>query len=778
MPCDARCRLQVSFRLNRVSGATALKFSYPHLIVLAAAFAAAGCIPKTTTTTESSARGAGAGDPVRNLPTIEDGPWMDATLPPRERVTALLAVMTRDEKLTLLMGYYGADAGWKKYVPPAQARLGSAGFVPGIARLGVPPQWQTDAGIGVATQGSAQNKRERTALPSGLAVAASWDPAIAEAGGRMIGEEAHASGFNVMLAGSVNLLRDSYCGRNFEYAGEDPYLAGTIVGAQIKGIQSSHVISTMKHFAINDQETDRDKGNSVLDPAAARMSDLLAFELALQNGHPASVMCAYNKVNGTFSCENEWLLTDVLRRDWGFTGYVLSDWGAVHSTAKAANAGLEQASGYPFDDRPYFGAPLREAVDRGEVSAERLDEMAGRVLHSMFEVGLFEHPPETRPIDFEKNAEVTREAAEAGMVLLKNRDQLLPLAGAVKTVAIIGGYADRGVLSGGGSSQVYPRGGNAVPGLQPTSWPGPVVYYPSSPLVELGRLYPKAKLTFDAGKKKKEAAALASKSDVAIVFVTQWTTESLDAPIQLPDDQDDLIRAVAAANPKTVVVLETGGPVLMPWANEVGAILLAWYPGTEGGSAIARVLAGKVNPSGRLPFTVPARREQMAHPNPPKPGKVHYTEGATVGYKWFDQKKHEPLFEFGHGLSYTTFTYEDLSVRLLGKSIEVTFTVENTDTVAGKGVGQVYIARDGWEAPQRLGAYQKVSLEPGEARQIVVHVDPRLLASWKDDANAWVIAAGPCEIRLGSSSRKIHQRVQTQLEPSTLPADSFGKVNE
>lgn len=741
------------------------------LAVLATSLAMSSCVLKR------SPEVAGANDKpsphtsdAAHLPAITDGPWMNAELPATERVELILAEMTVGEKLALLVGYYGADAAWKGYEPPAEARPGSAGYVPGNPRLGIPPQWQTDAGIGVATQGSAKIKLARTALPSGLATASSWDPALAEQGGSMIGAEARASGFNVMLAGGVNLVRDAYNGRNFEYGGEDPYLAGMIVGSHIAGIQGNHVISTMKHFAVNDQETDRTGGDSVIDEASARMSDLLAFEFTLERGAPASVMCAYNKVNGTYSCENEHLLTKVLREDWGFQGYVMSDWGAVHSTAKAALSGLDQMSGFPFDEKPYFGAPLLEAVTDGVVKESRIDEMAGRILWAMFEHGLFEYPVPSGEIDRKAHAQVTRTSAEEGAVLLQNRGRILPLSRDIRKIALIGGYADRGVLSGGGSSQVYPEGGNAVPGLSPTSWPGPVVYYPSSPLLELRRLYPKAEIRFASHEDKVQAAALAKDSDVAVVICTQWATESIDTTIELPDDQDALINAVASANANTVVVLETGGPVLMPWAEKVASILQVWYPGTEGGSAIARLLSGDANPSGHLPVTIAKTKEQLAHPLPPRAGKVVYEEGATVGYKWFDKQGTEPLFPFGHGLSYTTFAHEALTAAARDNRVVVHFTIKNTGPVAGKDVGQVYVARSGWEAPQRLGAFEKVFLSPGESKQISLEIDPRLVATWSTETGSWKIAEGPIEVRLASSSRDVAQTAQVDLVAEELPA--------
>lgn len=697
---------------------------------------------------------------------------------PDARAAALVSRMTQDEKLTLVFGYFASDWAAKNTHPPAEAIDGSAGYVPGIPRLGIPPQWETDAGVGVASQGSAKQKRERTALPSNIATAATWNPAIAFAGGRMIGAEARSSGFNVMLAGGVDLLRDPRNGRNFEYGGEDPLLAGTMVGAQIAGIQSNHVISTTKHYAINDLETGRDWHDAIIDRDAARMSDLLAFQIAIEKGKPGSVMCSYNQVNGAHSCENRWLLTDVLRGAFHYPDYVMSDWGGTHSTDAAANAGLDQDSGFPFDDQPYFGTPLKAAVAAGRVPQARLEEMARRIVRSMAANGLLDHPILKGAIDYVAHAAVTQADAEQGAVLLKNDGNLLPLTG-VQRIVLIGGHADKGVLSGGGSSQVYPVGGNAAPGIAPTAWPGPVVYYPSSPLAELHRIHPAAHITFVDGSDVAAAAAAARAADVAIVFVTQWTSESIDTSLTPPDNQDALVEAVAAANPHTVAVLETGGPILMPWAPRVPAILEAWYPGTAGGVAIANLLAGSVNPSGRLPATFPMSEAQL--PRPVRPGiglkdkemfSVNYGEGASVGYKWFDAKHLQPLFPFGHGLTYSRFSYSGLRATAprLG-AMTVRFTVRNSGTRRAMDVPQVYVSpvNGGWEAPKRLGGFTKIDLVPGEARTVSVSVDPRLLAVFRDDR--WRIAGGEYRVLLGASSRDIRQTAQVRVSTRTLPGD-------
>ena len=710
--------------------------------------------------------------------------WMNKSLGPDARAGLLLKAMTRDEKLTLVFGYFGADMK-DRYTRPPESRWSSAGYVPGVARLGIPAQWETDAGIGVATQHDADHWRERTSLPSGIATAATWDPDLAYQGGAMIGSEARDSGFNVMLAGGINLLREPRNGRTFEYAGEDPLLAGIMVGAQIKGIQSNHIVSTIKHYALNAQETGRHFISANIDEDAARVSDLLAFQIAIEKGRPGSVMCAYNRVNGDYACENKWLLNDVLKTDWGYKGYVMSDWGAVYSTARAANNGLDQESaGHAFDSQPFFKEPLAAAIDKGEVGPARLDDMARRVLRSLFATGVMDAAPVAdAPIDLAAHARVTQADAEAGMVLLKNDGNILPLIKTAKTVAIIGSHADVGVLSGGGSSQVHGVGGNAVPGLGDPGFPGPQFYHPSSPLKAIAKRLPGAKIVYDDGADPARAAALAAQSDMVVVFANQWTGEDIDFSATLPDNQDATIAAVAAANAKTVVVLETGGPVLMPWIGKTPAVLEAWYPGTEGGEAIARVLFGEVDAQGRLPATFPASLDQLPHPvladnngNPKAPFDMAYDEGAAVGYKWFDKKGLKPLFPFGHGLSYTQFAYSGLKVANAKGQVTVSFDVRNVGVRAGSATPQVYIGPDGdfagWEAPKRLSGFAKVALQPGAVRHVSLAIDPRLLATYN---SGWVIKGGKYAVSLGASSRDIKDTVPLILGARKLPATYRGR---
>ena len=714
-------------------------------------------------------------------------PWMNTKLSPDQRADLVVAQMTQDEKLTLVFGFFGSNQKKPQFTPSPEARMGSAGYIPGIPRLGVPPLWETDAGVGVASQRESSDPyRERTSLPSGLATAATWNSDLAYKGGAMIGSEARASGFNVQLAGGVNLAREPRNGRNFEYGGEDPLLAGVIVGAQIKGIQSNKIMSTIKHWALNAQETGRMTVSSNVTDDAARASDFLAFEFAIEQSNPGAVMCAYNRVNSTYACESDYLLDEVLKQDWGYKGFVMSDWGGVHSTAKAANAGLDQESAYTFDKQPFFGAPLKAAVADGLVPQARLDDMVRRITRSMFAHGLFDHPvTPNAPIDFAAHAKVTQADAEEAIVLLKNDGALLPLAKTARKIVVIGSHSDVGVLSGGGSSQVFPIGGMAVKGLGPKGFPGPIIYHPSSPLKALRARNPGATFVYDDGTDPATAAKAAAGADVVIVFAHQWAAESRDYSLTLADDQDALIDAVASANPKTAVVLETGGPVLMPWLAKVGAVVEAWYPGTNGGEAIARVLTGEVNPSGRLPITFPRSADQLPRQtidcDPAKPEDfcdVAYSEGAAVGYKWFDQKGHAPLFAFGHGLSYSSFGYGDLKTSVVGGKLTVSFKVTNTGKAAGKDVAQVYVGPKGgagWEAPRRLGGFKKVDLAPGASTSVSVTVDPRLLATFDSKAKTWNVAAGAYEVSLGASSRDLKTMADVTLAAKTLPVSYDGK---
>ena len=700
-----------------------------------------------------------AGPPQASPPRPDTRP--DTRTDARARARAVVARMTLDEKIALLHGLFPPMAAGKS----ASELVPSAGHVDGVPRLGVPLVRESDASLGVANQVEQRPGDVATALPSSLATAASFSPEIARAGGVMIGAEARAKRFNVLLAGGVNLTRDPWGGRNFEYLGEDPLLAGELAGAHIAGVQSNRIVSTIKHFALNAQETGRMVYDARIGEAALRMSDLLAFQIAIEKGRPGSVMCAYNKINGDWACENDFLLNQVLKRDWGYRGWVMSDWGAVHSTEKAARAGLDQQSGQELDREPYFDAPLKAAVQAGRVPAARLDDMVVRYLTGLMESGAYDAPvpatAQTPP--YARHAEVAQRAAEAGIVLLKNEGGLLPLAKRARRILLIGGNADVGVLSGGGSSQVRSVGG--APVEIPLAYGGSasfarITYHASSPLAALRRALPGARIEHVDGRTLNATLAAAKAADMAIVFATQWTTEAEDAPnLRLPDHQDALIAAVAGVQPRLVAVMETGGPVLMPWIAKVPAVVQAWYPGQRGGEAIAGVLTGRVNPSGRLPITFPADEKQPVRPFPvgaqqpaasdpavyglvqAKSFPVEYPEGADVGYRWYERRGARPLFPFGHGLSYTSFAYRNPFVTG-GDRLTVSFEVVNTGSVAGADVPQLYVARETGGAPMRLAAFQRVTLRPGEARRVTLVAEPRILADYDTRLPGWRIAGG------------------------------------
>ena len=416
---------------------------------------------------------------------------------------------------------------------------------------------------------------------------------------------------------------------------------------------------------------------------------------------------------------------------------------------------------------------IKAALASGEISQARLDDMVGRILWALFAKGPVDHPVALAPIDYAANAKIAQRAAEESLVLLKNDGGLLPLRKA-KSIAVIGGNADRGVLAGGGSSDVTPVGGAVMIDEH--------TYLPSPPLAALKAELPKTRIDFDAGTDPASAAALAGKSDVAIVFVTQHDSEGYDGSLELAGKQDALVAAVAAANPKTIVVVESGGAVFMPWAGQVPAILEAFYPGISGGPAIARILTGKINPSGHLPISFPASLAQLAHPTlvgqglpNETPAKLIYDEGAAVGYKWYDAKGLTPLFPFGYGLSYTSFTLSGLTAQPDGRAIKVAFSIRNAGKRAGKGVAQVYVApadwqKAGWDAPRRLGAFAKADLKPGKSATLELTVDPRLLATYEAAGNQWHIRAGNYRVMLGQSSDDQMQSVTVTMPDSVWSA--------
>jgi beta-glucosidase len=689
--------------------------------------------------------------------------------------------MTIDEKISMLHGT--GMVGLSPMSPLAISSNGGAGYVPAIPRLGIPAIQMSDAAYGIRSSG--ENGRYSTALPSDVAGAASWDLDAAYQYGALIGRELRAQGYNMTLGGGINLTREPRNGRTFEYLGEDPILAGKMVGSVMKGLQAQHVIGDIKHYALNDQESGRNAVNITIDKRAARESDLLAFEIGLQESDAAAVMCSYNRIWGDYACENKYLLTDLLKKDWSFKGFVLSDWQGTHSGEKSSAAGLDhEEPGWIF-----YGDDLKKAVESGKVPATELDDHVHRILRSMFATGVIDDPPQKSVVDVIGGFEVAQKIAEQSTVLLKNDHAQLPLdASQIHSIAVIGPHADVGMISGGGSAQVDPPGGNAImpPGKGNTHWQDHI-WFPTSPLKSIRAKAPGAKVLFDSGSDPATAAALAKSADVAIVFAYQWESEGMDLDsLSLPEHQDELIAQVAAANPHTIVVIESGGPVTMPWVDQVSGILEAWYAGNRGAEAVANVLFGDVNPSAKLPITFPKSEADLPHPSVVKPPKatvdadrkgwkriaeglpvvqVTYDEGVKVGYKWYDAEHKAVLFPFGYGLSYTTYSYSNLKVTP-GKNPRVSFTVTNTGNRGGAEVAEVYasLPAAAAEPPKRLVGWSKVRLNAGESKEVSVEVDAKYLSIFIVEHNGWQLIAGDYGFMVGGSSQSLPLKETVNLK--------------
>jgi beta-glucosidase len=708
-------------------------------------------------------------------------PWSNSSLSPDERAAMVVKAMTLDEKISLLHGT--GMMGLSPMSPLAVNSNGGAGYVPGIPRLGVPAIQMSDAAYGVRNSG--ENGRYSTALPADVAGAASWDLDAGYEYGALIGRELRAQGYNMTLGGGVNLTREPRNGRTFEYLGEDPILAGKMVGSVMKGLQAQHVLGDIKHYALNDQESGRNAVNITIDKRAARESDLLAFEIGLQETDIAAVMCSYNRLDGDYACENKYLLTDVLKNAWNFKGFVLSDWGGAHSVEKASATGMDhEQPGWIF-----YGDDYKKAVESGKIPATELDDHVHRILRAMFATGVIDDPPQKSVVDVVGGFEVAQKLAEQSTVLLKNDHGQLPLdAAKIHSIAVIGPHADVGMISGGGSAQVDPPGGNAImpPGKGQTRWLEKI-WFPTSPLKAIRAKAPGASVQFDSGADPATAAALAKSADVAIVFAYQWESEGMDLEsLSLPEHQDELIAKVAAANPHTVVVVESGGPVTMPWVDQVSGILEAWYAGSRGADAVANVIFGDVNPSAKLPITFPRSEADLPHPMVVMPPKatvdadregwkriaaglpafpVTYNEGVKVGYKWYDAENKPVLFPFGYGLSYTTYAYSNLKVTP-GKNPRVTFTVTNTGNRAGAEVAEVYasLPAAAAEPPKRLVGWSKVKLNAGESKEVVIEVDPKYLSIFNVEKNGWQLLPGDYGFMVGGSSQSLPLKESISLK--------------
>lgn len=776
------------------------------------------------------------------------------------RIDGLITQMTVAEKISFLHG------------APDPERLSGAGYIPGVPRLGIPPLRMADGPAGVRVPGAA------TAFPAPVALASTFAPELARAWGEAVGKEGAAHGQNVLLAPMTNIVRAPLGGRNFETLGEDPLLAARMVSGVVAGLQHQGMIATVKHWAANNQETERQRINVKVDERALREIEMPPFRAAVEAGAGA-FMCAYNKVNGTYACENSWLLTDVLRSEWGYAGFVMSDWGATHSAAPALIAGLD----IEMPNGRFFGDEMTKAVASGAVSEQQIDRSVRRILTQMERAGLLDRKG-ARPA-FAPHPELARAIAEKGAVLLKNSGAL-PLTGEnLAKIAVIGVPARTPLFGGGGSAAVRPTaldnpydelvraaGGKPLPyavgldlegvvipadalsstavnlvGAQAIaageSWTWTAVLtapetgdylimlhftpmaggggpqeargalsmeFQGAPNMAAGGMFGGARLlqtqdslanqgmwvSLRAGETRQmkivarasraapmslrlswstperrrrtidEAVAVARTASSPVVFAYTEGTEGRDNPnLMLPDHQDDLIAAVAAANPRTIVVLNTGAPVLMPWVDRVNGLLQMWFPGQAGGAATAALLTGKANPSGRLPVTYPKREQDTPVASPERfpglNGEQTYGEGIMVGYRWFDQEKVEPLFAFGHGLSYTSFAYSNLSVRKVKTGYEVGVTIKNTGATAGEEVAQVYVGAPNSPpaglpfAPRALAGFQRVALAPGKSQRVRISVSEQALSYWDVQRRAWQRVAGERPLAVGASSRDI-----------------------
>jgi beta-glucosidase len=651
-------------------------------------------------------------------------PWLDHSLSARARAVALVAQLTLDEKITELHGIQDSD---------------HVRYVPGVPRLGIPPLRITNGPAGVGP-GDDPHQQAATALPAPISLAASFDPALAWEYGNVTGAETRDLAHSLLEGPDINIARVPVNGRTFEGYGEDPYLVGQLAAADIRGVQHNGIIAEVKHFFANNQEQNRFAVNEVIDDRTAHEIYLPQFEAAVRQGHAGSVMCAYPKVNGTFDCESPRLLQTVLRDQWGFQGFVQSDFGAAHSTVPSAEAGmdLEMPTGVHYD------AAMKQAVLSGQIPEQAIDTLVVRRLTVMIEFGLFDRALASSPIPVARDGAFARAAAEQGTVLLRNEGNQLPLSASVRSVAVVGPYAGAAKTGGGGSSHVDPL-------------------YTVSPVAGIQQRVPGATVTYDSGADPASAAALAARSDVAIVMVGDSETEGSDRPgLALAGNQDQLVEAVAAANPHTVVVVKSGAPVLMPWVHQVPAIVESWYPGEEDGNAVAAVLFGDVNPSGKLPITFPAASGDVPASTPQQypgvNGTAVYSEGLDVGYRWYDARHITPLFPFGYGLSYTSFRLGHLSVSPVpgsaGGQVTVSVDVTNTGARAGADVAQVYVTEpaSAGEPPVQLKGFQKVMLRPHQTRRVTVRLDARAFSVWDTAAQAWTVVPGVHQVRVGGSS--------------------------
>lgn len=704
--------------------------------------------------------------------------YLDVDKPIEERVEDALMRMTLEEKINMLH---------------AQSKFCSKG----VSRLGIPENWMTDGPHGIREEvfwdewdGAKWTNDSCIAFPALTCLAATWNTDMAALYGKSIGQEARYRNKNVLLGPGVNIYRTPLNGRNFEYMGEDPYLAARMVVPYVQQVQKNNVAACVKHFALNNQEENRHTIDVVLDDRALYEIYLPAFKAAVQEGGAWAIMGAYNKYKGEYCCHNQYLLNDILKGEWGFDGVVVSDWGGTENTWQAIHNGLDMEFGSWTDgmkwgvanayDNYYLALPYLNLIKEGKVGTKELDDKVRRILRLVFRTNMAKNRA-WGSFGTEEHALAGRQIAEEGIVLLQNNNRLLPLnLNETKKILIVGDNARQMMTVGGGSSSLKAKY-EVVPFDGISSYVGQhsQVSYARGYLPFTGDVKPESETL------REEAVEAAKDADVVIYVggLNKWGCQDCEGVDRwgygLPYEQDKLISALAEVNPNIVVVLISGNAIAMPWANEVSSILYAWYGGTEAGNALARVLYGDVNPSGKLPFTIARQLDHYAaHAlnayNAKDSAFVEYKESIFVGYRWIDkQKKIKPLFPFGHGLSYTTFEYgkPTLDKQTLSGEQQITLTVsvKNNGTRAGSEVVQLYIADKKSTLPRplkELKGFRKVHLLPSQEEQLVFVIDKEALCFFDDRKHEWVAEPGKFEALIGASATDIKGKVMFEYSQS------------
>lgn len=711
--------------------------------------------------------------------------YLDESQPIEKRVEDALSRMTLEEKVAILH---------------AQSKFSSAG----VPRLGIPEVWCTDGPHGIRPEvlwdewdQAGWTNDSCTAFPALTCLAATWNPEMSALYGKSIGEEARYREKDILLGPGVNIYRTPLNGRNFEYMGEDPYLSSRMVVPYIEEVQKNGVAACVKHFALNNQEAHRHGIDVEVDDRALNEIYLPAFKAAVQEGGAWAVMGAYNKYKGEHCCHNRYLLNDILKRDWAFDGVVVSDWGGTHDTKQAAENGLDMEFGSWTDglswgasnayDNYYLAAPYLDMLRKGEASTATLDDKARRVLRLIFRTAMNTRKP-FGSLNSPEHLAAARRIAGEGMVLLKNEGGVLPIdLGRAKTIAVVGENAIKMMTVGGGSSSLKVRHEyTPLEGIRAAAAGKAEVIYERGYVGDVTGDYNGVKTGQDLSESRSEAqliadaAAAARKAD-AVIFVGGLNKSNHqdcegDDRLQygLPYAQDKVIGALAEANPNLAVVIVSGNAVAMPWIDRVPAVLEAWFSGSEAGNALADVVFGAVNPSGKLPFTFPVRlKDNGAHALGEYPGadKVKYNESIFVGYRWHDKEQLKPLFAFGHGLSYTAFAVgnvkADRTTLAPNGSIRISADVTNTGDRAGAEVVQLYIGDEQSSLPRpvkELKGFQKVSLNPGQTQTVTFEITPGMLQYYDDAKGAWVAEPGPFTAYVGAASDDIRGTVEFELK--------------